>query len=121
MPFPNTRHSLVSIHNLSPPAQDKTVLEALMNICGPQVAAALHGGSSTLIVIHDSLEHKPLTLSPKFGGSAGGHNGVRSIISALGNDSQFHRLPAQRRQGAACTAAPPSIPLGSTLASRACT
>lgn len=45
-----------------------------------------------MIVIHDSLSHKPCTNSPKFGGSANGHNGVRSIISALGGDTNFHRL-----------------------------
>ncbi|KAI9463724.1 peptidyl-tRNA hydrolase [Lactarius psammicola] len=32
-----------------------------------------------------------LFLSPKFGGSANGHNGVRSLISALGT-KEFHRL-----------------------------
>ncbi|KAL7281653.1 hypothetical protein ACG7TL_004970 [Trametes sanguinea] len=45
-----------------------------------------------MIVIHDSLDHKPCTVSPKFGGSANGHNGVRSIIDALGGDKDFHRL-----------------------------
>ncbi|EPQ56941.1 peptidyl-tRNA hydrolase [Gloeophyllum trabeum ATCC 11539] len=69
--------------------------KALMNISGPPVSAALRKHAlppSSLIVIHDSLAHKPLTLSPKFGGSAGGHNGVRSIVAALGNDAGFHRL-----------------------------
>ena len=46
---------------------------------------------SSLVVIHDSLEHKPTVLSPKFSGSANGHNGVRSMISALGS-KEFHRL-----------------------------
>ena len=46
---------------------------------------------SSLIVLHDSLEHKPTVLSQKFGGSANGHNGVRSLISALGT-KDFFRL-----------------------------
>ncbi|KAI0063501.1 peptidyl-tRNA hydrolase [Artomyces pyxidatus] len=66
----------------------------LMNISGPSVAAALHKTArvpSSLIVIHDSLDHRPATLSPKHGGSAGGHNGIRSTISAL-KTNEFHRL-----------------------------
>lgn len=66
-----------------------------MNISGPPVVQTLRGtavNSPNMIVIHDSLEHKPYAISPKFGGSAGGHNGVRSIITALGNNTDFHRL-----------------------------
>ena len=65
-----------------------------MNISGPPVAAVLRRTArspSSLVVIHDSLDHVPGTLSPKFGGSANGHNGVRSVISALGTQD-FHRL-----------------------------
>lgn len=66
-----------------------------MNITGPCVSAALkHTGISpaSMVVVHDSLYHKPEAISPKFGGSANGHNGVRSIISALGGNMEFHRL-----------------------------
>ena len=66
-----------------------------MNISGRPVVQMLRQSSikpANMIVVHDSLDHKPCALSPKFGGSAGGHNGVRSIIAALGNDSDFHRL-----------------------------
>ena len=66
-----------------------------MNITGPCVASALkHSGipPSSMIVIHDSLSHKPTALSPKFGGSANGHNGVRSVIAALRGNTDFHRL-----------------------------
>ncbi|KAI0266725.1 peptidyl-tRNA hydrolase [Gloeopeniophorella convolvens] len=68
--------------------------KAAMNISGPPISVALRKTArvpSSLIVIHDSLEHKPTVLSPKFGGSANGHNGVRSIISALGS-KDFYRL-----------------------------
>lgn len=66
-----------------------------MNISGRPVVQMLRQTAikpANMIVIHDSLDHKPCALSPKFGGSAGGHNGVRSIIAALGNDVDFHRL-----------------------------
>lgn len=69
--------------------------EPLMNITGPSVAGALRKSvkaSDAMIIIHDSLSHKPKALSPKTGGSANGHNGVRSIISALGGETHFHRF-----------------------------
>ncbi|KAI0930085.1 hypothetical protein AcV5_006882 [Taiwanofungus camphoratus] len=69
--------------------------EALMNISGKPVTDALHSSAiapSNMVVIHDSLSHKPQTISPKFGGSANGHNGVRSIIAALRGNMDFHRL-----------------------------
>jgi PTH1 family peptidyl-tRNA hydrolase len=65
-----------------------------MNISGPPVHMALRKTArapSSLIVLHDSIEHKPTALSQKFGGSANGHNGIRSLISALGT-KDFHRL-----------------------------
>ena len=66
-----------------------------MNITGPSVAAALRHSvkaPNAMIIIHDSLSHKPKALSPKIGGSANGHNGVRSVISALGGETKFHRF-----------------------------
>jgi PTH1 family peptidyl-tRNA hydrolase len=43
-----------------------------------------------LIVIHDELDIDAATLKIKFSGGHGGHNGLRDIISAIGND--FIRL-----------------------------
>lgn len=66
-----------------------------MNISGKPVAQMLRAtavNATNLIVVHDSLEHKPCTISPKFGGSANGHNGVRNVIAALGGDMDFPRL-----------------------------
>ena len=71
-----------------------TKKDSAMNISGHPVSMALRKTSrvpSSLIVLHDSLEHKPTVLSQKFGGSANGHNGVRSLISALGT-KDFFRL-----------------------------
>ncbi|KAL4074077.1 peptidyl-tRNA hydrolase [Scleroderma yunnanense] len=67
----------------------------LMNITGPSVAKALRStveSHRSMVVIHDSLDHKPKVLSVKFGGSANGHNGVRSVVSALGANADFYRF-----------------------------
>jgi PTH1 family peptidyl-tRNA hydrolase len=37
-------------------------------------------------VIHDELDIDPETIKIKFSGGHGGHNGLRDIISAVGND-----------------------------------
>ena len=66
-----------------------------MNITGPCVSAALKGTgipASSMVVIHDLLDRRPCTVLPKFSGSASGHNGIRSVIAALGNTKDFHRL-----------------------------
>ncbi|KAL0067742.1 hypothetical protein AAF712_005182 [Marasmius tenuissimus] len=69
-----------------------------MNISGPSVAEALRNTirnrhpNTALIVLHDSLAHRPETLSARLGGSANGHNGVKSIISALGGKQDFYRF-----------------------------
>ncbi|OBZ70975.1 putative peptidyl-tRNA hydrolase [Grifola frondosa] len=52
--------------------------KTLMNISGRPVVTALRdtvSSPSQMIVVHDELSRKPSTLSPKFGGSANGHNG----------------------------------------------
>jgi PTH1 family peptidyl-tRNA hydrolase len=66
-----------------------------MNISGPSVAAAFRKmvqPPTSLIVLADSLDHRPETLSIKLGGSANGHNGIKSIISALGGETGFYRF-----------------------------
>lgn len=45
-----------------------------------------------MIVISDSLDHDIGRLAVRLGGSANGHNGVKSIISALGGEKGFHRF-----------------------------
>ncbi|KAG6830070.1 hypothetical protein H0H92_002360 [Tricholoma furcatifolium] len=69
--------------------------KSLMNVSGPSIAVACRstvGNPSSMIVISDSLSHKVETIHSRLGGSANGHNGVKSIISALGNDMNFHRF-----------------------------
>ncbi|WP_404296689.1 aminoacyl-tRNA hydrolase [Halomonas sp.] len=45
-----------------------------------------------LMVAHDELDLAPGTARFKTGGGHGGHNGLRDIISALGNEPGYHRL-----------------------------
>jgi len=44
-----------------------------------------------LLIAHDEIDLPPGTTKLKTGGGHGGHNGLRDIISQLGN-SDFHRL-----------------------------
>lgn len=68
-----------------------------MNISGPSVAAvyrkSFHNPKS-LVVISDSVQHDVTKLAVRLGGSANGHNGVKSIISALGGEQNFWRFRA---------------------------
>ncbi|KAI6121560.1 peptidyl-tRNA hydrolase [Pisolithus sp. B1] len=67
----------------------------LMNIAGPSVASALRNTvklPTSMVVVHDALDHKVKVLSVKLGGSANGHNGVRSVIDALGANADFYRF-----------------------------
>ncbi|KAF8198091.1 peptidyl-tRNA hydrolase [Pholiota molesta] len=69
--------------------------KSLMNISGPSIATAARTAvrlPSRMIVLADSLSHRPQTVSPKLGGSANGHNGIKSLIAALGGEAGFHRL-----------------------------
>ena len=45
-----------------------------------------------ILVAHDELDIPPGTCKLKQGGGHGGHNGLRDIISSLGNQNSFHRL-----------------------------
>lgn len=45
-----------------------------------------------ILVAHDELDLQPGTARLKLGGGHGGHNGLRDIVSALGNQNTFARL-----------------------------
>lgn len=67
-----------------------------MNISGKSVSLAYRSyirpsSPSHILVFHDSLSHKPLSLHPRLGGSANGHNGVTSVINAIASPA-FHRV-----------------------------
>lgn len=48
--------------------------------------------TESILVAHDELDLSPGTARLKFGGGHGGHNGLRDIISSLGNNRDFARL-----------------------------
>ena len=61
--------------------------QAFMNVCGPVVARALqrHGADpADLILVYDDIDLPLGAVRVRMKGSHGGHNGVRSIIEALG-------------------------------------
>mmetsp|Transcript_48750 Transcript_48750/g.157920 ORF Transcript_48750/g.157920 Transcript_48750/m.157920 type:complete len:293 (+) Transcript_48750:3-881(+) len=65
-----------------------------MNVCGGAVSALarnLRLPAASVLVLHDDLDLAPGKVKLKLGGSAGGHNGVKSCAAALGGDG-FWRL-----------------------------
>lgn len=48
--------------------------------------------ANEILVAHDELDIPPGNARFKQGGGHGGHNGLRDIISALGNNKDFYRL-----------------------------
>ncbi len=65
-----------------------------MNLSGPPLKGLLREFTLTpsdLIVVHDDLDLEPGRLRIKLAGGNGGHNGIKSIIEALGTP-QFVRV-----------------------------
>ncbi|RLM22848.1 aminoacyl-tRNA hydrolase [Brenneria alni] len=66
-----------------------------MNLSGKAVAAMTtfyRIQPDEILVAHDELDLLPGIAKLKSGGGHGGHNGLKDIISKLGNNSNFHRL-----------------------------
>lgn len=66
-----------------------------MNRSGQSVAAMASFfkiAPEQILVAHDELDIQPGNARFKRGGGHGGHNGLRDIIPALGNNKEFHRL-----------------------------
>lgn len=66
-----------------------------MNLSGQSVAAFANFYKlepESILVAHDELDIAPGTVRLKTGGGHGGHNGLRDIISQLGNNKNFGRL-----------------------------
>lgn len=62
---------------------------AFMNVSGPVVAralAALDAVASDVILVYDDIDLPLGTVRVRMKGSHGGHNGVRSVIEALGTE-----------------------------------
>jgi PTH1 family peptidyl-tRNA hydrolase len=68
--------------------------ETYMNVSGKSVAAArkfFKVEAQDLVVVHDDVDLVPGRLQARLGGGLAGHNGLRSIASALGTQD-FLRL-----------------------------
>ena len=66
-----------------------------MNLSGQAVAALCQFykiAPEAILVVHDELDLEPGVARLKRGGGHGGHNGLRDIIRALGNNTNFARL-----------------------------
>ena len=66
-----------------------------MNRSGQAVAAICNFykiDPENVLVAHDELDLAPGVAKLKLGGGHGGHNGLRDIISAFGNNKNFSRL-----------------------------
>ncbi len=65
-----------------------------MNLSGEAISEAAHFFKITpeqVLVVHDEIELPPGTLSLKFGGGLGGHNGLRSTKEKLAS-ADFWRM-----------------------------
>lgn len=65
-----------------------------MNVTGPPLKGLLREFNLTaedLVIIHDDLDLEPGRLRIKQAGGDGGHNGIKSVLEALGT-AQFVRL-----------------------------
>ncbi|HEY0211392.1 aminoacyl-tRNA hydrolase [Acerihabitans sp.] len=82
---------------LSLAGQDVRLLvpTTFMNLSGKAVAAVATFYRilpEEILVAHDELDLLPGNARLKLGGGHGGHNGLKDIISRLGNNPAFHRL-----------------------------
>ena len=67
--------------------------QSFMNTSGGPISALMKQhklAAANLIVIHDDLDLDPGRIRVKAGGSAGGHNGIKSIINKLGDANFTH-------------------------------
>lgn len=66
-----------------------------MNLSGKAVGALANFyriDTSEILVAHDELDMPPGVAKFKLGGGHGGHNGLKDIVKALGNNNNFYRL-----------------------------
>lgn len=99
--YAGTRHNLgrdvlraVAADGTAPAGAAFFYPPTFMNESGLAVAARLHYlqlGPDRLVVVHDDLELPLGEVRLETGGSARGHNGVRSVQEAL-DTTNFHRL-----------------------------
>ena len=64
--------------------------QTFMNVSGPAVRQALRAlgaGPEDLVLVYDDIDMTLGKVRTRLAGSAGGHNGVQSVIDALGTDA----------------------------------
>ena len=73
--------------------------QTFMNLSGNSVKAVKDFYKpERIIVIHDDIDLKFGAMKFKFGGSSGGHNGIKSIDSLIGNDYERIRIGVGRSE-----------------------
>lgn len=71
------------------------VPSTFMNLSGKSVSALakfFRIDVTEILVVHDELDLPPGVAKLKQGGSHGGHNGLKDIISKMANSREFYRL-----------------------------
>ena len=66
-----------------------------MNLSGKAVGALANFyriKPEEILVLHDELDLPSGSVKLKLGGGHGGHNGLKDIVAALGNNNNFYRL-----------------------------
>ncbi|KAK7472933.1 hypothetical protein VKT23_001038 [Stygiomarasmius scandens] len=89
-----TGHGIVTVGE-TPVSLTLFKSKSYMNVSGPSIAEAYRNTVKTptsMIILQDSLSHKVEQVSSRLGGSANGHNGVKSIIAAMGGEQRFYRF-----------------------------
>ncbi len=84
-----------SEHKINDTAVGLLKPQTFMNLSGASVQSAMAFyklKSEQVIVIHDDLDLVPGQIKAKFGGGAGGHNGLKSIDQSIGNNYWRLRL-----------------------------
>ena len=72
------------------PVSERGKPQSFMNVSGPavrRVCGALDAGPEDLILVYDDIDMELGKVRTRLKGSAGGHNGVKSIIETLGTDA----------------------------------
>ena len=79
--------------------------QTFMNLSGNSVKAVKDFYKpERIIVIHDDIDLKFGAMKFKFGGSSGGHNGIKSIDNLIGNEYERIRIGVGRSENSANSA-----------------
>lgn len=88
-------HGLYAKTQINGQAVHLLVPTTFMNLSGQSVSSLANFFKippESILVAHDELDLPPGVARFKKGGGHGGHNGLRDIISKLGNNKNFYRL-----------------------------